>query len=176
MNKLKIVGIFVSLAAMSAGIALWAQSRADEDPAGPVVKSEPAPSWVLQDVDGKTVDSGDFKGKVVILDFWATWCPPCRAEIPGFVELQQQYGRQGLAVVGVSLDGGGAGRVKEFVQKSGVNYTVVLAGMKVAQAFGGVEAIPTTFIIDRDGRIAGRHVGFTSREEFEKEIKPLLER
>ncbi len=111
---------------------------------------------------------------MVILDFWATWCPPCRAEIPGFVELQKQYAKQGFTVVGVALDQGGVEAVKQFAHKMRVNYPIVLGNEKVMGDFGGVEAIPATFVIDRQGRIVGKHVGLTDREEFEKEIKPLL--
>jgi peroxiredoxin len=133
-----------------------------------------APEWSLKDVDGKTVKSADFKGKVVILDFWATWCGPCSAEIPGFIALQKQYEKQGLVVIGVSVDEGGAAVVKKFMQKLDMSYPVVLADEKTEQAFGGVEAIPTTFIIDREGRIVKKHPGFTDKDEFENEIKPLL--
>lgn len=133
-----------------------------------------APAWSLKDVDGKTVSSADFKGKVVLLDFWATWCPPCKAEIPSFVELQKTYGDKGLVVVGVSLDEEGARVLKPFMKQFGINYPVVLGDLKTAQAFGGVRSIPTTFIISRDGRIAGRHVGLVSKADFEKAIKPLL--
>lgn len=133
-----------------------------------------APAWSLKDVDGKTVSSADFKGKVVLLDFWATWCPPCKAEIPGFVELQKTYGDKGLVVVGVSLDEEGAKVLKPFMKQFGINYPIVLGDLKTAQVFGGVRSIPTTFIIGRDGRIAGQHVGLTSKADFEKAIKPLL--
>jgi len=133
-----------------------------------------APNWELKDLDGKTVRSSDFKGKVVVLDFWATWCGPCRAEIPGFVALQKKYAPQGLVVVGASADEGGAATVKPFTQKLGVNYPVVLADEKVQQAIGGIEAIPTTFIIDSPGRVVKKHSGFANKDEFEQEIKPLL--
>ena len=133
-----------------------------------------APNWELKDLDGKTVRSSDFKGKIVVLDFWATWCGPCRAEIPGFVSLQNKYAPQGLVIIGASVDEGGASTVKPFTQKLGVNYPVVLADEKVQQAFGGIEAIPTTFVIDRVGRVVKRHCGFANKDEFEQEIKPLL--
>ena len=159
------------LAAASVLAALAASLQAsDSKPIAGVT----APAWSLKDVDGKTVSSSDFKGKVVVLDFWATWCPPCKAEIPGFVALQKAYGEQGLVVVGVSLDEEGAQVLKPFIKQHGINYPVVLGDAKTAQAFGGVRSIPTTFIIGRDGRIAGQHVGFVSKADFEKAIKPLL--
>ena len=136
------------------------------------IASSPAPAWKLKDLDGKLVKSSDFLGKVVILDFWATWCAPCKAEIPGFIALQKQYGEQGLVVIGVSLDNEPA-VVRRFMADFGMNYRVVLGDLMLLQAFGGT-AIPTTVIIDRAGDIVARHVGFTSRQTFENEIKPLL--
>ncbi|MBI2926306.1 MAG: TlpA family protein disulfide reductase [Verrucomicrobia bacterium] len=134
----------------------------------------PAPAWELKDVEGKLVKSADFKGKVVILDFWATWCGPCRMEIPGFVSLQKKYGKDGLVIVGVSLDDEGATVLKPFIKKHSINYTVVLGDEKVSKAFGGVDALPTTFIIDRTGLIVSQHVGYAPEATFAKEIKPLL--
>jgi thiol-disulfide isomerase/thioredoxin len=136
------------------------------------IASSPAPAWKLKDLDGKLVKSSDFLGKVVILDFWATWCAPCKVEIPGFIALQKQYGEQGLVVIGVSLDNEPA-VVRRFMADFGMNYRVVLGDLMLLQAFGGT-AIPTTVIIDRAGDIAARHVGFTPRQTFENEIKPLL--
>ncbi len=137
------------------------------------VSTERAPEWELKDLDGKRVKSSDFIGQVVILDFWATWCAPCKAEIPGFIALQKEYGDRGLVVIGVSLDDQGLAIVKRFVADLGMNYQVVLGDVTLMQAFGGT-AIPTTVIIDRTGNIVARHVGFTPRETFENEIKPLL--
>lgn len=132
-----------------------------------------APDWELQDVDGKIVKSSDFKGKVVILDFWATWCPPCRAEIPSFINLQKKYEKQGLVIIGISSDEESS-VVKRFMAANKINYPVVMADSKVSEAFGGVEAIPTTFVINPQGQIVSKHVGLTPESTFEKEIKPLL--
>jgi len=168
MKNLKTIGIariaIFTVVAVSTTATLFGQSKS----------SEAAPGWELQGADGKMIHSSDFKGKVVILDFWATWCPPCKAEIPSFIALQNEYGKKGLAVVGISVDEGGAAVVKQFVRQSGMNYPVVLADDKTIRAFGGIEAIPTTFIIDREGRIVTKHLGFTEKDEFEKELKPLL--
>jgi thiol-disulfide isomerase/thioredoxin len=141
--------------------------------AGSSIALNEAPAWELKDLDGQVVKSSEFLGKVVILNFWATWCAPCKAEIPGFIALQKQYGDRGLVVIGVSLDDQGPVVVKHFMADFEMNYRVVLGDVALMQAFGGT-AIPTTVIINRAGKIVARHVGFTPRETFEDEIKPLL--
>lgn len=133
-----------------------------------------APAWELKDVEGKTVKSTDFAGKVVVLDFWATWCGPCRMEIPGFVELQNEHTGAGLVVIGVSLDDDATGVVKPFMKKMGINYPVVMGDERMTDVFGGIEGIPTTFIIDRSGRIVTKHVGSAPKDVFERDIAPLL--
>jgi thiol-disulfide isomerase/thioredoxin len=132
-----------------------------------------AAAWELKDLDGNLVKSSDFDGKVVILDFWATWCPPCKAEIPGFIELQKKYRDRGLVVVGVSIDEEGPSVVKQFMTKFGMNYPVVIGDLRLMKDFGA-RVVPTTFVIDRSGNVVAKHVGFTSRETFESEIAPLL--
>lgn len=174
MKNLTIVAMVVCAAVVSAAAVLTRTGKSEQTAANSSATSAPAPGWELQSVDGKTVRSSDFHGKVVVLDFWATWCPPCRAEIPGFIELQKQYEKQGLVVIGVSLDQGGAETVKAFARKFEVNYPIVLANEKVVSDFGGVEAIPTTFVIDQQGRIVSKHIGLSSKDEFVKEIQPLL--
>jgi thiol-disulfide isomerase/thioredoxin len=134
----------------------------------------PAPDWKLTDLNGKPVNFSDFRGQVLVLDFWATWCGPCRVEIPHFVELQKQYGDKGLTVIGVSLDEQGSDVVKKFVKRFGVNYPIVVGNEKVAEAYGGIGAIPTTFVIDRQGWIVRQHIGYDDKASFEKEIQSLL--
>jgi thiol-disulfide isomerase/thioredoxin len=134
----------------------------------------PAPNWKLTDLNGKRVSLSDFSGKVVILDFWATWCMPCRIEIPHFVELQKQYGANGLAVIGVSLDEQGPDVVKRFVKQFEVNCSILIGNEKIAEKYGGIVAVPTTFVIDRQGRIVSQHVGYDDKASFEKEIQSLL--
>jgi peroxiredoxin len=160
-----------SAAIVLAALCAWTSLSATASP----IAAAPAPAWKLQDVNGKTISSADFKGKVVVLDFWATWCPPCRAEIPGFVELQKQYGKDGVVVIGASVESSDEiVAVRKFAEKFGINYPVGVADQDSVRAFGGVDAIPTTFIIDREGRIVSRHLGFTEKADLEKEIKPLL--
>ena len=169
MKSVKNIGVALALGAICLIIPRLGHSA-------PGVASQTAvtPEWSLKDMEGKTVRSADFKGKVVIMDFWATWCGPCRAEIPNFIALQKKYEKQGLVVAGLSVDEDGADVVKRFARKLGMNYPVLLSDEKTREAFGGIEAVPMTFIIDREGRIAKKHLGFTDKDEFENEIKPLL--
>lgn len=133
-----------------------------------------APQFTLKDINGRNVNLADYKGKVIILDFWATWCPPCRDEIPDFIALQNEYGKKGLQVIGISVDREGVKVVKPFYEKMGMNYPVLLTDGKVETAYGGIRAIPTTFIIDKKGSIAKKYVGFQPKSVFEKDIKGLL--
>ncbi len=135
---------------------------------------KPAPDFSLQDSQGRTVRLADYKGKVVLLDFWATWCGPCKIEIPWFIEFQRQYKDRGFSVIGVSMDEGGWEVVRPFVDEMKMNYPVLIGSDEAASAFGGVDVLPTTFIIDKQGRIAATHMGLTSKSEFEETIKSLL--
>lgn len=133
-----------------------------------------APAFSLPDLEGKTVTNADFAGKVMILDFWATWCPPCKEEIPHFVRLQSKYRAQGVEFVGLSLDAGGAKDVAPFAEEHNVNYTMLIANDELTKAFGGVQFIPTTFVVDRQGKIVKKFTGYTAPEVFEAAIQPLL--
>jgi len=144
-------------------------------PAGSGSIGSQAPDFALTDLSGKTVHLSDFKGKVVIVDFWATWCGPCRVEIPDFVKLQSKYKDKGLEIVGLSLDADGEKAVKPFVDKHDINYTMLLANDETAKSYGGILGIPTTFVIDRQGRIVQKFVGVMPAKTFEDTIQPLLE-
>jgi cytochrome c biogenesis protein CcmG/thiol:disulfide interchange protein DsbE len=133
-----------------------------------------APDFALKDADGKTVRLSDYKGKVVLLDFWATYCGPCKIEIPWFMDFERKHKDQGFSVLGVDMDEEGWDAVKPFVNDVGINYRIVVGNDSTADSFGGIEALPTTFLIDRDGKIAAVHVGLTSKSEFENAIEQLL--
>jgi thiol-disulfide isomerase/thioredoxin len=137
-------------------------------------KLGPAPAWKLKDLDGREVSSESLKGKVVVIDFWATWCGPCRVEIPGYVEMQKKYGQEGFAIVGISLDQAGPAVVKAFADKFAINYLLVMGDDAVTQIFGGVEAIPTTFLIDRTGQIRDRKLGAEHSETYEQKVLAVL--
>jgi len=140
----------------------------------PISRAEPAPKWNLQDLSGKSVKLSDYKGKIVILDFWATWCPPCRAEIPHFIELQAEYGKRGLVVIGVSMDEDGVRSVASFAKRNDIDYPIVMGNQEVADKYGGVEFLPTTFVIDPKCNIVGKHQCLTDKSVFERAIKKLL--
>lgn len=132
-----------------------------------------APDFSLFDVYGRKRNLSDFKGKVIILDFWATWCPPCRFEIPHFVELYEEYREKGLEIIGVSLDLNKA-KVEAFIEENGVNYPVLMGDRDVTELYGGIVSIPTTFILDRDGVMRKRYIGYRDKEVFESDIKQFL--
>jgi peroxiredoxin len=136
---------------------------------------KPAPEFALKDADGKTVHLEEYKGKVVLLDFFATWCGPCKIEIPWFMEFERNYKDKGFSVLGVSMDDEGWEVVKPFLADLGVNYRVVIGNDATAQIYGGVDALPTTFLIDRSGRIAAIHIGLASKRVFEDGIQQLLQ-
>ncbi len=148
------------------------QPPGDKTPPGPGAK--PAPSFTLQDLKGNQISLSDFKGKVVVLDFWATWCPPCVKEIPHFIELYEQYKAQGFAMVGISVDREGISVVKLFTQKYRVNYPILMTDGQVQKAYGGIPSIPTTFVIDKAGNIRQKYVGYRDKAVFEADIKALL--
>ena len=134
-----------------------------------------APSFELQDAQGHTVRMSDLEGKVVILNFWATWCVPCKEEIPWFVEFENRYKDQGFTVVGISLDEKGWDVVKPYLEKMGMNYPVVIGDARTAYKYGQVKSLPVTFVVDRDRRVAAIHFGLINKKKVDQEIRNLLQ-
>jgi len=148
--------------------------RAGRENAGNGMKHGPAPDFTLQSLEGKTMRLSDFRGKAVLLNFWATWCGPCKIETPWLVELQNQYGSQGLQVVGVAMDDSGKDEIAKFAKEMGMNYPVLLGKEAVGDAYGGVPYLPESFFIGRDGKIVDKIMGIDSRSVIEQGIKKAL--
>lgn len=132
-----------------------------------------AADFSLESTLGRKVRLSDYHGRVVILDFWATWCPPCRRGIPDLISIQNEY-KDKVQVIGISLDRETKGNVGEFISQQGINYPIAFPDEEVVKAYGGIEAIPTTFIIDKSGTIAYKHVGLVSKSVLLGEIGELL--
>jgi len=140
-------------------------------------KEEPekyeAPDFTLKNLDGKEVKLSDYKGKIIFVNFWATWCGPCRHEVPAFIELQDQY-EENLVILGISLDQGDLSVVPAFAKEYSMNYEVLYGSQQVVSAYGGIEAIPTTFVVDKDGYLRDMRKGNPGKEYFVKVIDALM--
>lgn len=161
-----------------AALALGACSSAPRSVRAGGMKTEKdrkaAPDFALKDSTGKTVKLSDFRGKVVLLNFWATWCGPCKMEVPWFMEFEQKHKDQGLVVLGVAMDDDGWDVVKPYLERYRVNYRVVMGTPEIADLYGGVESLPTTFLLDREGRVARTHIGLVSKKDYQDDIDQLL--
>jgi peroxiredoxin len=132
-----------------------------------------APDFSLADLSGQDIHLSEYRGKVILLDFWATWCEPCKTEIPHFIDMQNRYAGQGLQVIGISMDDEEK-PVRDFQQQFKMNYPVAIGNAKLAESYGGILGLPITFVIDRQGRIYKRHIGQTESSVFEGEVRKLL--
>ena len=170
----------IHVAAASAALAflLASCSRPSSLPTGEL-KSEgqrkQAPNFSLKDADGNAVNLTEYRGKVVLINFWATWCGPCEAEIPWFIEFEKKYKDQGFAVLGVSMDDDGWKSVRPYVASHKINYRIVIGSEVVSQQFGEIDSLPTSFMLDRQGRIASNHIGLVDKVDYQNEIVKLLE-
>lgn len=140
----------------------------------PDLLGKPAPAFTLKTIDGKTVSLSQFKGKAVLINFWATWCGPCKVEMPWLIDLQKKYAGQGFTVLGISEDDGPASNVADFASKMGVDYPVLMATDPVSHAYGGIDYLPTSYYIGRDGRVVAEIGGLISKQEIESKIQKIL--
>ena len=173
-NPLILVFITAVVAAMLvAGIHIARRNHAGGVAAGQPV-GQNAPDFELQSLEGKNVKLSDFRGKAVLLNFWATYCGPCKIEMPWFVEMQKEFGPQGLQIVGVAMDDASTEDIAKFTQQMGVNYPILVGQESVGQSYGGVGVLPTTFFLDRNGKLIAREFGLQSRSVFVDHIKKAL--
>jgi thiol-disulfide isomerase/thioredoxin len=156
-----------------AGIRM-ARHNHEADPVKGKLMGNIAPDFELTSLDGKSLKLSDLRGKAVLLNFWATYCGPCKIEMPWFVELQKEYGPQGFQIVGVAMDDASTEDIAKFAKEMGVNYPILLGKDSVAEAYGGVTVLPTTFFLDRDGRLIAREFGLRSRSDFVDDVKKAL--
>lgn len=140
----------------------------------PLAERKAAPTFELKDANGAMVTPAEYKGRVVLLNFWATWCVPCKAEIPWFQEFDKKFKDQGFAVLGVSMDEEGFDVVKPYVTERKIAYRQVIATEEMSTMYGGIDSLPTTFILDREGKIAAIHSGLVSKATYQKEIEDIL--
>src|SRR5690242_20730187 len=143
-------------------------------PASVSAQQTAAPQFVLRDINGNTVRLSAYRGKVVLINFWATWCPPCRAEMPDLVRLQREHAKQGLQIIGITYPPESKTRVRRFARSLKVNYPIILGTRQIKARFSSEETLPLTVVINRDGKVNDIISGILLREEFDEKIKPLL--
>ena len=165
----------IQVAAVSSVLLLFLASCSHPRELKSEGQRQTAPNFSLKDADGNPVHLADYRGKVVLVNFWATWCGPCEVEIPWFVEFEQKYRDQGFAVLGLSMDDDGWKAVRPYIASHKINYRVMIASEVVSQQFGDIDSLPTSFVLDRQGRIATNHVGLVDKRDYQNEILKLLE-
>lgn len=175
-----LLGIVAALA-LAAGVVWYSGHRAGAPPREDASSSAPAlsgkrtvPPFSLPDINGNRIDSSRFNGKPTVINFFASWCPPCREEIPGFVAVYDKYKDRGFELVGISLDTDSRGNLPGFIANNRIGYRILLGDVATARAFGGGSAIPVTFFIGKDGEIRNVHVGYMDRDAFDREVQKLL--
>jgi len=151
------------------------QARRTGSSAPRITQFTVAPDFSLETLDGPSMRLSDLRGKAVLLNFWATWCGPCKIEMPWFVDLQKQYGPQGLQIVGVAMDDASKEDIGKFAKDMGVNYPILIGKEAVGEQYGGVNALPETFLIGRDGKIVDKIIGLRGKAEIEDSIKKALD-
>lgn len=163
--------IFPVLAvAVAIGIYFVSKEKVPADGRG-----KTAPDFSLSTLDGQPLRLSSYRGKVVVLDFWATWCVPCREEIPQFIRMQDQYGSRGMQVIGISMDDSPE-PVRSFYQEFKMNYPVALGDAKLGEQYGGILGLPITYVIGRDGEIANKYIGAVSVAVIEQRVQALLQK
>jgi thiol-disulfide isomerase/thioredoxin len=143
-------------------------------PARALRQETKGPQFELKDIRGRTVRLSDYQGKVVLINFWATWCPPCRAEMPDLVRLQREHGKEGLQIIGITYPPEEKGHVRRFARSLKVNYPIILGTREIKDRFSSEETLPLTVVINRDGKVSDIISGILLRQEFDEKIKPLL--
>ena len=174
---LVLTAVFVSSCQRSPKPAASSESSSNEPELGlrPEAKRKPAPHFALKDSSGATVDLASYKGKVVVVNFWATWCGPCKVEIPWFIEFQDKFKDRDFAVLGISMDDDGWKSVKPYIAQHKLNYRVMIGSQVLSDQYGDIDSLPTTFILDRQSRIAAMHVGLVDKRDYQDEILKLLQ-
>lgn len=172
-NPLTLVVVAVVVALMLY-VGLHMARRPDWHYTAHLTESSPAPDFSLQSLDGKTTRLSDFRGKAVLLNFWATWCGPCKIEMPWFVDFQKQYGSQGLQIVGIAMDDASKEDIAKFAKDMGVNYPILIGKESVGDQYGGVPALPETFVVARNGKILEKIIGLRGKGEIDDIIQTAL--